>query len=190
MVASVAFGYLDRSFLSSIKKLPDNLSHLNSLPVAEAREEFLKCCGSTSWAQQMTAERPFPTTDDLLETANRVWWSLHSRDWLEAFRSHPKIGEKKAAATVTTQAQEWSEDEQSGTRGTADETMLELTQLNRQYEEKFGFIFIICASGKSSEEMLSELRRRLANDEAQELRNAAAEQARITELRLLKLLAK
>lgn len=155
----------------------------------EAEAELLKCCGSRRWAQQTAAERPFRSLDQLIASSDRMWWSLEPADWLEAFHSHPKIGEKKAAAPTTAKAQQWSEDEQSGISNSAPETIDDLAQSNREYEEKFGYIFIVCASGKSSEEMLAILRERLDNDPHEELRNAAAEQAKITQLRLIKLLA-
>jgi len=135
----------------------------------------------------MVSERPFLSLNKLFDSADQIWWSLEPRDWLEAFQSHPKIGEQRAAATVAVEAQKWSEDEQSGIRDSAAETIGSLAQLNREYEEKFGYIFIVCASGKSSEEMAGILRQRLGNNPDKELRIAAAEQARITELRLRKL---
>ena len=125
----------------------------------------------------------------MIAKADRIWWSLDSEGWLEAFHSHPKIGEKKAAAPTAAEAQRWSEDEQSGLRNSAQQTLDELADLNHAYEEKFGYIFIVCASGKSSEEMLAILHARLKNNAAEELRIAAAEQAKITQLRLRKLLA-
>jgi 2-oxo-4-hydroxy-4-carboxy-5-ureidoimidazoline decarboxylase len=134
----------------------------------------------------MATERPFASVEQMTEVADRIWWSLQPRDWLEAFQSHPKIGEKKAAAATAIEAQKWSEDEQSKTRGSAAETMEALANLNREYEKQFGYIFIVSASGKSAEEMLAILRTRLENPASQELRNAAAEQAKITELRLKK----
>jgi len=166
----------------------DGAERLNSLQSGEAESELLKCCGSRRWAEGMIAERPFDDAHDLLAKAERVWWSLEPRDWLEAFHSHPKIGEQKAAARTAVEAQKWSADEQSGTRNSPPETMETLAQLNRVYEEKFGYIFIVCASGKSSEEMLAILRARLENPAGEELRNAAIEQAKITQLRLKKLL--
>ncbi len=168
--------------------MTNSLASLNSLPPADAEHQFLKCCGSHSWAQQMSAARPFNSFTELTATAERVWWSLNPQDWLEAFRSHPKIGGKKAAAPTAAEAQQWSEDEQSGVRDSAQQTLDDLAGLNQTYEEKFGYIFIVCASGKSSEEMLAILRARLGNDAAEELRIAAAEQAKITKLRLEKLL--
>jgi len=163
------------------------LASLNSLPANEARSELLKCCGSKEWAERMIAERSFASPEDLTAKADRVWLALEPADWLEAFLSHPKIGEKKAAAAVSDESKRWSEAEQAGVGGAATETMQALAELNQKYEDKFGYIFIVCASGKSSEEMLAILRERLENDPNEELRIAAAEQAKITKLRLQKL---
>ena len=165
------------------------LASLNLMSPSQAEAEFLKCCGAKNWAQQMVGARPYPGLNELIIKADRIWWSLDSGDWLEAFHSHPKIGEKKAAAPTAVEAQRWSENEQSGIRNSAQQTLDELADLNRAYEEKFGYIFIVCASGKSSEEMLAMLHDRLKNNAAQELRIAAAEQAKITQLRLRKLIA-
>lgn len=165
------------------------LNFLNSLSSTDAQAEFLKCCGSKSWAQRMAVERPFGSLNQLIKDSDRIWWALESTDWLEAFHSHPKIGEKKAAAAIAAEAQQWAEDEQSGTRAATAETIAELAELNSAYEKKFGYIFIVCASGKSSEEMLAILRKRLNNDPDDELRIAAAEQAQITQLRLRKLVS-
>src|SRR5689334_6745695 len=160
-----------------------DLAWLNALPADEAKDELLKCCGSKKWAREMVHGRPYESLDALIANANETWWSLQPSDWLEAFRSHPKIGEKKAAS-------EWSRQEQSGVGNASREAIDELSALNRAYEQKFGFIFIICASGKSSEEMLSTLRERLGHDAELELRIAATEQSKITELRLKKLLSR
>jgi OHCU decarboxylase len=168
--------------------MTNSLASLNSLSAADAKREFLKCCGSTSWAQQMSAARPYNSFADLCDRAERAWWSLNSEDWLEAFRSHPKIGGKKAAAPTAAEAQKWSADEQSGVRDSSQQTLDDLARLNQNYEDNFGYIYIVCASGKSSDEMLAILRERLENDPDEELRIAAAEQAKITKLRLEKLL--
>ena len=165
-----------------------DLAWLNSLPATEAEKELLQCCGSTRWAQRMAEARPFVTLEALLASANELWWSLDRSDWLEAFRSHPKIGEKKPADPVSTQARQWSGQEQAGVAAASQETVDSLATLNRAYEEKFGFIFIICATGKSSVEMLSALRERLEHEPVDELPIAAAEQSKITALRLNKLL--
>lgn len=166
-----------------------SIEALNATPAGEAKHEFLKCCGSQNWAQRVVDARPFHSVAELVGAAERVWWSLDPQDWLEAFHSHPKIGEKKAAAATSVEAQKWSAEEQSGISDSAQRTHDELAQLNREYEEKFGYIFIVCASGKSSEEMLAILRQRLENDPEEELKIAAAEQAKITELRLRKLIS-
>lgn len=136
----------------------------------------------------MTEARPYPTLEALLANANGIWWSLERNEWLEAFRSHPKIGEKKAADPVSTQARQWSGQEQAGVAIASQETVDSLAQLNRAYEEKFGFIFIICATGKTSDEMLAALRERIEHDPVDELPIAATEQSKITALRLNKLL--
>lgn len=167
----------------------NSLEKLNSLPAADAEQEFLKCCGSRNWARRMVDARAHRSVSELVETADEAWWSLEPHDWLEAFRSHPKIGEKKAAAATAAEAQHWSAAEQAGVNNSAQQTLDELARLNQEYEKKFGYIFIVCASGKSSEEMLAILRARLENDPKEELRIAAGEQAKITELRLKKLLA-
>jgi len=166
-----------------------DLNWLNELSEAEAEQEFLKCCGSRSWARQMVESRPFESSSTLHERATDIWWGLESADWLEAFRSHPKIGEKKAAAEVTAQAQSWSGQEQSGITGATKQTLNELAALNQEYEAKFGDIFIVCATGRSSEEMLAIIKSRIGNLPNDELRVAAAEQVKITEIRLGKLIA-
>jgi OHCU decarboxylase len=166
----------------------DTIDRINSLPSEQAEADFLKCCGSRRWAAKMTAERPFENLEEMVTAADRIWWALESADWLEAFDSHPRIGEKKAAASVARESLIWSETEQSGTRDSAQQTMDEMAELNRKYQEKFGFIYIVCATGKSAEEMLGILRERLNNNAATELHNAATEQAKITTLRLNKLI--
>ena len=166
---------------------PASLAWLNALPAVETEAEFLKCCGSTRWSHAMTERRPYTSIDELTRTASEVWRSLDQADWLEAFHSHPRIGEKKAAAQVSQQSKQWSGQEQSGVTAADQNTIDLLAQLNREYEEKFGFIFIVCATGKSASEMLAILRQRLPNDVETELPIAAAEQAKITELRLKKL---
>jgi OHCU decarboxylase len=168
--------------------LNEGLKRLNALSEKEAEAELLKCCGSTVWARRMAGERPFDDLQQLLARADAVWWALDAEDWLEAFSRHPKIGEKESARTQAKEAQKWSQTEQAGTNSAAEETMLALAEANREYERKFGHIYIICATGKTADEMLSILRERLQNDAERELRVAAEEQRRITHLRLQKLL--
>ena len=164
------------------------LSRLNSLPAVDAAAELLKCCGSTRWASLVAARRPFADAEELKRAADEVWWGLGREDWLEAFRSHPKIGERKAAAEVSAESRDWSEKEQAGAGSASSDTLAALAGANREYEERFGHIFIVCATGKSAEEMLALLRARLGNDAEDELRVAAEEQRRITHLRIEKLL--
>ena len=165
-----------------------SVNRLNELSAHDAEAEFLKCCGCRNWASAMTAARPFANVNELLKKADSTWRSLSSEDWLEAFRAHPKIGEKKAAAAQSEAARKWSAQEQSGINAAAAETMAALAQGNEDYEHRFGFIFIVCATGKSSEEMLAILRTRLQNDAKTEIAVAAEEQRKITQLRLEKLL--
>lgn len=169
-------------------KLKSGLERLNSLSMDEARLELLACCGSRRWAEEMTCRRPFSTFEKLDNSAKAIWWSLASEDWMEAFRSHPKIGEQKAQSTTSEATRMWSEQEQNGMLNADREVKQALQEFNRQYQEKFGYIFIVCATGKTSEELLAILRSRMDNDPAAELRLAATEQAKITTLRLQKLL--
>ena len=166
------------------------LETLNSLSQEQANAEFLKCCGSRTWAHEMNEARPFATVAQLLVTADDVWSSLSKEDWLEAFRTHPKIGEKKASSAQSEQAQKWSAQEQAGTQEATAETGAALAEGNRRYMDRFGFIFIICASGKSADEMLASLNKRLQNDPETELVIASAEQRKITRVRLEKLIKK
>lgn len=164
------------------------LEYLNSLSREEAQAELLKCCGSLKWAQAMAARRPFQNLHELLETADHLWWELGVTDWLEAFSHHPKIGEKRAAQSVSAEATRWSEDEQASARNASQETTAALAEANHAYERKFGYIFIVCATGKTSGEMLALLNERIHNHPETELHIAAEEQRRITKLRLKKLL--
>ena len=164
-----------------------DLEQLNSMPHDEAANALLQCCGSTRWAEHVANARPYANLETLIANANDAWWSLEHDDWLEAFRSHPKIGAKKAAAPVSDQSRQWSGQEQAGVATASRETVDALAALNWAYEQKFGFIFIICATGKTPDEMLESLKKRLENDAETELPIAAAEQSKITELRLKKL---
>lgn len=126
----------------------------------------------------MAEARPFASDEELLEVADRTWWALDPDDWREAFAAHPRIGER---------AEGWSAKEQAGMDGASDELRAELLDGNRAYEAKFGHVFLVCATGRSAEGMAEELRRRLAAEPEDELRTAATEQAKITRLRLAKL---
>ena len=157
------------------------LAALNALTPADATAALLKCCGSSHWAATMAGTRPFEDLAALLRIAERTWWPLPEAAHLEAFAAHPKIGD-----TATTS--KWASSEQAGTATAATTTIAALADGNRAYEAKHGFIYIVCASGRSADAMLADLRARLVNARADELRTAAEEQAKITRLRLVKLL--
>lgn len=165
-----------------------DLAWLNELQRDDARKELLTCCGATRWAGAVEQGRPYASLEQLILKSTDIWWALDAADWIEAFRSHPKIGEKKAAGVVSAQSQQWSAQEQQGVQHAAQKTVAQLGDLNVEYEKKFGYIFIVCATGRSSDEILALLEQRLRNERAAELTIAAAEQAKITELRLRKLL--
>jgi 2-oxo-4-hydroxy-4-carboxy-5-ureidoimidazoline decarboxylase len=167
----------------------DALSRLNEWPVGEAREELRRCCGASRWVDAMTTRRPFRDREALLVVADEVWWGLEESDWREAFAHHPKIGDADALRSRFASTRQWAAGEQAGAGTATEETLIALAAGNRAYEHRFGYIFIVCASGKSADEMLSLLRARLPNDPRDEIRIAAAEQARITRIRLEKLLA-
>jgi 2-oxo-4-hydroxy-4-carboxy-5-ureidoimidazoline decarboxylase len=154
------------------------------LSASEAEREILACCGSTAWARVMAGRRPFGDEAALLAAADEIWGVLSDADWLEAFRAHPRIGERKAAAAVAAQSVAWSASEQSAAAMDADAVKAALTEGNLEYEKKFGHIFIVCATGKSGLEVLEILRRRMGNDRATELREAAEQQRQITQIRL------
>ena len=134
------------------------------------------CCGSARWVDAMLAHRPFGSMTALIASADSIWRGLSETDWLEAFRHHPKIGDPAAQGIA--------KQEQSGAASALAAIAHELADANREYEARFGYIFIICATGKSAESMLEALRNRLRNDAQTEIRTAAEEQLKITQLRL------
>jgi OHCU decarboxylase len=163
------------------------LAEFNVLPRYRAEEELLKCCGSAAWARGMARRRPFASFDRLLQAAGEIWWRLDSADWMEAFRAHPQIGQHQSTAHRSAQAQAWSAQEQSGMSRAGVGVTMNLEEANREYLEKFGYIFIVCATGKTAEEILAILRSRLPNTPEQEILVAADEQNKITRLRLERL---
>ncbi len=163
------------------------LAAWNALDVPAAAATILPCNGSIAWATQLAALRPFATPFDLTCTADIVWRALSLADQQQAFDSHPRIGERHAkSASAASLA--LSEAEQSAAQLTTD-TQSALAAANRAYEEKFDRIFVVCATGKSAEEMLLILQHRLNNDPATELREACEQQRQITQIRLRKWLA-
>ncbi len=157
------------------------LQDLNSAQAETVREPLGRCCGSEAWLARMIECRPFENVQALTAASDEIWWSLAENDWLQAFAKHPRIGEKRS--------DHWSSEEQRGMDQASSNTAAVMEKLNRRYEDKFGWIFIVCATGKHAGEMLTILQTRLANEAGDEIRIAASEQAKITKLRLEKLLA-
>lgn len=164
------------------------LARLNAMPEGDATAALLACNGSPRWARKMAALRPYEDAAAALRLADRTWWSLPGADHLEAFAAHPRIGERKAAVDTGTKAETWSAGEQSGMTAALDATRERLAAANLAYADRFGFSFIVCATGKSADEMLDLLESRLVATRESELRTAAEEQAAITRLRITKYL--
>jgi hydroxyisourate hydrolase len=160
------------------------LAELNGLDDAAAVRELLRCCGSTRWAQEMAGARPFASMDAMTAAADTISAGLDRADWLEAFSAHPQIGSSGSSGS----SGDWSAAEQAGAASASSDVLARLSEANREYEARFGYIFIVCATGKSAEEMLRLLEGRLDNDPLIEIRIAANEQRKITRLRIAKLL--
>ena len=163
------------------------LSEFNALSPAMAQARLMDCCGCERWAAIVTAQRPFADANALFDAADHQWRNLGRAEWLEAFSHHPQIGEKATRGSESHRV--WAAGEQSGSRDAAEDVKTRLVRGNRTYFDKFGFIYIVCATGKSAEEMLALLEDRLHNDPVRELQIAAEQQRQITRLRLQKLLA-
>ena len=166
-----------------------HLDHWNALGAAEAASEVLPCCGSTAWATGLAARRPLGTLPELLAASDSAWWLLAEGDWKEAFDSHPRIGETHSQSSATDTSLRWSASEQDTAMLSDDEAKRRLAEGNMAYEERFGRIFIVCATGKSSRDILAILERRMRNTPEAELREAAEQQREITHIRLRKWLA-
>jgi OHCU decarboxylase len=147
------------------------VAKLNALEDAGARDVFLRCCGSTRWAHEMAALRPFKDAGVVKEQADAIWLRLDPADWLEAFAAHPRIGESTSR-------------EQAGMDSATGSVRQRLALANRQYEERFGFIYLVCATGKTADELLAIVERRLTGTREQEVLIAAEEQQKITRLRI------
>lgn len=165
-----------------------NLKQFNALPKSEATSLLKRCCGASEWAKSVSLDRPFSNVSDLMAAAETRWKEMKREDYLEAFSHHPKIGgdldslRKKFAAT-----EEWSSEEQESVNHASEEVLKALRDGNQRYEQTYGYIFIVCATGKSAPQMLALLQARLGNPPEVELELAAAEQAKITRIRLEKL---
>lgn len=163
------------------------LNSLNKASEIDAYRSLVRCCGAEKWVDKMLKARPFSSMDDLYDKAEQYLNEMSEDDWKEAFSHHPKIGDFEVLRQKFNTTSSWEAGEQSAV-ATASETLLkELHQGNIDYEEKFGYIFIVCATGRSAEGMLEILKSRLPNDEATEIKIAANEQRKITLLRLEKL---
>jgi OHCU decarboxylase len=152
---------------------------LDALPDDQARRVFASCCGVGAWVDEMLERRPFRDAETLLRAAEEVWWSLGPDEWREMFAHHPRIGERATGRSA---------EEQSGVTTAGVDVQAALTAGNREYEGRFGHIYLVSAAGKSADRLLAQLRARLSNDAATELRVAAGEQAKITRHRLSKLI--
>jgi len=170
--------------------MSETLARWNLLPADEAAEEILDCCGSTVWARELVGRRPLENESSLVAASDEIWNHSKPQHWVEAFSKHPRVGERRAPQTASVQSEKWSAEEQQNVAGCGDEIQSALAEANREYERRFGRVFIVCATGKSAFEMLDILRRRLRNDDATELREAAEEQRKITNIRLKKWLSR
>ncbi len=150
-------------------------------PASRVEGEFERCCASTRWARLLAAARPFADVEAMTNAADRIWWSLDAGDWHEAFVAHPRIGGRAESV--------WSKEEQSRAAAAAEDVRDHLARGNEAYEQRFGYTFLVCATGRTAEEILEMLENRLTNVPEIELRVAAEEQRKITNLRLRKLVA-
>ena len=165
------------------------LHELNLLPKEQLKAELFKCCGSQNWVNKML---PFFPADDMVELiydAEDQWYECSDADWLEEFTHHPKIGEVESLSKEFASTAQSARSEQSAVSTASPQTIEALAKGNAAYKVKFGFIFIVCATGKSAEEMLQLLQARLPNTKEEEIKIAMDEQNKITQLRLQKLLA-
>jgi 2-oxo-4-hydroxy-4-carboxy-5-ureidoimidazoline decarboxylase len=162
-----------------------SLQQINAASPDAAREMLSRACGSTRWVERMLQRRPFGNDARLLSAARIEWFGLTEADWLEAFSHHPRIGDRASLEARFPATHDLSAKEQAGVGAAPADTLTALADANERYFDRFGFIFIVCATGKTADEMLQLLRDRLENDRATELRTAAEEQAKITALRLL-----
>ncbi len=160
---------------------------INRLDESAAADALTRCCGAKHWVAHMLAARPFQSHGALLEIAEALWWQLDPADWREAFEQHPKIGDIASLRSKYASTKAWASTEQSGVADASEQTLAALALGNARYEARFGYIFIVCATGQSAAAMLEMLQLRLANEPAEEIQIAAGEQLKITKLRLGKL---
>ena len=159
------------------------LDRWNKADEGEAMHAMIACCGAERWAKAMLALRPIENVMELSMAVDRVWSTMEEADWMEAFACHPRIGGRNVVH-ASAKSQAWSRQEQSSAKDAEEAVLAELAEGNALYEERFGFTYIVCATGKGAEEMLIILNRRLSNERATELREAAEQQRQITQIRL------
>lgn len=164
------------------------VNELDEMKPDQARGLLAECCGSAKWVNEMVAKRPFRKRDNVFKAADEAADTLEPKDWLEAFAHHPRIGEKAEAKSGIDIGASWATAEQAGMEAAGNYAKIALMRANQEYERRFGYIYIVCATGKSADEMIGILHERLGNDPDRELRVAADEQRKITRLRLEKLL--
>jgi 2-oxo-4-hydroxy-4-carboxy-5-ureidoimidazoline decarboxylase len=162
--------------------------NLDAIADDKAAELLRACCGSSRWVAGMIESRPFGSATNARKRADEIWNGLAPEDWLEAFSHHPRIGERAAAVKQNARGSAWSSEEQSGMGAASGDVKADLARVNEDYERRFGFIYIVCASGKSAADLLAIAQSRLGNAPDTELRVAAEEQRKIMQLRLSKLL--
>ena len=163
-------------------------TRFNQLPETQARALLLDCCHCESWADSLVKKRPFSSLSEIQECGAQLFLELGPECWLEAFAGHPRIGDVGSLRARYSSTRTVAQNEQGGMQGASEDTIQKLARLNAEYENKFGFLFIVFATGKSAEQMLGILETRIRNSREEELRNAAAEQNKITKLRMEKLL--
>ena len=166
-----------------------NIDQLNRLSEADANAAFEQCCGASEWVERMVFSRPFESLGEVLETSDTIWEECDVDDYEEAFTHHPKIGDVESIAKKYANTKAWATGEQKGMGGADLAVIQKLGEGNAEYEEKYGYIFIVNATGKSAIEMLALLEARMKNDPKDEILIAAGEQNKITRIRLKKLLA-
>lgn len=165
------------------------LEEFNRLERKVAQAELQKCCGASEWVKQMTVKRPYSSLEEIKNTSSNIWSTLDIDDYKEAFLHHPKIGRVDELRKKFASTEHWASQEQAGVKDTSEEVLLQLAQGNEEYEKKFGYIFIVCATGKSAEDMLALLTSRLLHSVEVEIQIAQQEQNKITQLRLEKLIS-
>ncbi|MCX4029520.1 2-oxo-4-hydroxy-4-carboxy-5-ureidoimidazoline decarboxylase [Endozoicomonas sp. SM1973] len=173
---------------STLEADSNKIAAINQLAETDALRLFSQCCTSTIWVTKMVASRPFANHNQLFQQAEYHWQNLTEADYLEAFSGHPQIGDIHSLRAKYAHTQSFANHEQASIHEAAEYTLQALAANNQAYEQKFGFIFLVCATGKSAEQMLQLLQQRLLNDRQTELNNAATEQQKITRLRLEKLI--